>query len=171
MNTKKPSDDELKEFLLKMYLEEVQAEEEIARKAKEHKEIHETLRKLAPTEFYEYLSEQNPPIRCSICGNSKFSTPTTSTVDRSKLPANMSELTKDEQKLAREAARRLLVTYTFLTDMSGEVDYKKAYYPLHCRTCGHLDLFRASVINLWKEQKEKAEFSSESDPMDECEDE
>ncbi|MEX9845426.1 hypothetical protein AB7W67_07830 [Providencia rettgeri] len=162
MDAKRPTDDELKEFLLDKYIEEKLQDHADHIKASYNKNLNRSierykkkLAKVTPKLFFAFLTEKGFSAKCVSCGSSNLSVPESGTLNSEKLPENFSTLDDETKRSIMDEAMSSHVSYTsFEEKPNGIVGLSKSYYKMHCLNCGHLSLYRTSTVLKWLEDKE-----------------
>ncbi|EAY8115199.1 hypothetical protein V4E24_000863 [Salmonella enterica] len=155
MEIKQPTEEELKDFLLRKYLEEkfnqdIQDANEESRKYV--KKYEERLIKVTPDHFFRFLSEKGVSGTCVSCGSSKLSVPEGGIVRGEKLPENFDDLTQEEKIQLIKNNVQNYVSYVSFEDVRKPSGIGKSYYMVHCLNCGYLSLYRSAAVLNWLEK-------------------
>ncbi|HIC1788885.1 TPA: hypothetical protein ACW0I5_002709 [Escherichia coli] len=152
MEPQYPTDEELKNFLLKKYLEEQFQNEINESNQKAIKQHEERLQQVTPEIFFRFLSEKGVSGACVSCGSPKLSAPENRVLRVDKIPKTPESLTKDEQSNLATELTRCYVNYAVFGDAGTLSSVNKCYYMVHCLNCGYLGLYRASEVLKWLEK-------------------
>ncbi|EPU1024667.1 hypothetical protein ACJWRY_02015 [Klebsiella pneumoniae] len=160
MDMKKPTEEDLKNFLLQKYLEEsiITAEKtELEVKRKISERYRQRLMKVSAEDFFKYLAEKGVSRHCIACGSNKLSVPQSVELKSEGLPKNFDDLPEMEQELALDTASITYMQYVSFEDLDNPAGLRKSYYMMHCQNCGNLTLYRSSAVLNWLESKHKNE--------------
>lgn len=146
------SDDDLKNHLIKLYLEEKfnKKTDEDSKKIVEKQ--MEKLRQITPMLFFQFLAERGVSGKCVSCGSEKLSVPQAFSLEGIKAPAIENEKINDD--LLRSPP---YVQYVSFDDVDQPRGILNSYYQMNCLNCGHLTLYRASVVLKWFARQESKE--------------
>ncbi|WP_422527948.1 hypothetical protein [Serratia fonticola] len=152
IEVKQPTEEELRDFLMRKFLEEkLNQEAAEARKKTEEKYI-QRLRKVSPDLFLLFLSQKGVPLVCPSCGSSSLSIPESFTMEKVKQPSASDNLSHTDQGDAPQSLPDTYVSYIPLGDRNYLLALIKSYYQVHCMNCGHLTLYRSATVLNWLEK-------------------
>lgn len=150
------SDDDLKNFLIKLYLEERLNKKIVEESQQIVEKETEKLRQITPMLFFQFLSEKGVSGKCISCGSEKLSVPQVLNLKKETMVIEGEGFAVDS---LRPASFAQFVSFDDVEKPSGIL---KTYYVMNCLNCGHLTLYRASTVLKWFErQKLKGEESDE----------
>ncbi|EIX4509137.1 hypothetical protein MKI77_003067 [Escherichia coli] len=149
MELKSPTDEELKNFLLKKYIEEQVQNKINESNQKTIKQHEERLQGVTPEIFFRFLSEKGVSGACVSCGSSKLSAPENRVIRVDKIPETFKTLTKDEHSNLATELTQCYVNYVVFGDTGTLSSVSQCYYMVHCLNCGYLGLYRASEVLKW----------------------
>ncbi|MGA6677904.1 hypothetical protein [Escherichia coli] len=152
MEPKYPTDEDLKNFLLKKYLEEQFQNEINESNQKDIKKYEERLQEVTPEIFFRFLSEKGVSGACVSCGSPKLSVPESRVIRAEKIAKEFKKLSQEEQNKVDEGLAQRYVTYVAFGDTLSPSGINKIYYVVHCLNCGYLSLYRASAVLKWLEK-------------------
>ncbi|HCE9037655.1 TPA: hypothetical protein U6M17_001393 [Klebsiella pneumoniae] len=146
------SDDDLKNHLIKLYLEEKfnKKTDEDSKKIVEKQ--MEKLRQITPMLFFQFLADRGVSGKCVSCGSEKLSVPQAFSLEGIKAPAI--ENGNINGDLLRSPP---YVQYVSFDDVDQPRGILNSYYQMNCLNCGHLTLYRASVVLKWFARQESKE--------------
>lgn len=110
--------------------------------------LNEQLRKVTPELFARFLDERGASRTCLSCGSNRLSVPETSTVDKTKLPENFTDLTIEEQARLYTDAMTQHISYTFIEEENWP-RLSNVKYRVNCMNCGFISFYRAWPIVQW----------------------
>ncbi|PXM41904.1 hypothetical protein DMT39_14785 [Klebsiella variicola] len=145
-------DDELKKYLTKLYLEENLDKKADEDSQKIVKQQTEKLRQITPMLFFQFLAEKGVSGKCISCGSEKLSVPQAFSLEGIKAPAIENGKINDD--LLRSPP---YVQYVSFDDVDQPRGILNSYYQMNCLNCGHLTLYRASVVLKWFARQESKE--------------
>ncbi|EFJ2947432.1 TPA: hypothetical protein ACYQQO_002014 [Escherichia coli] len=151
MEINHPTDEELRDFLLKKYLEEQFQNEINGSNQKDIKQHEELLKEVTPEIFFRFLSEKGVSGACISCGSSKLSAPENRVICIDKIPDDFKKLTKEEQHNVVKGLAQRYVAYVAFGDTNTPSGVS-SYYMVHCLNCGYLSLYRTSEVLKWLEK-------------------
>lgn len=155
IKVKHPNEEELRNFLLRTYLED-----QIKKEAEEHnrKEIYNYKQRLlavTPVLFRKFLAEKGVSFRCPSCGSDDLTVPESATMQTEKLPENFNSLSSTERGMIVDSLLHYYVSYVTWGEGSHVSHLRKSYYQVHCLNCGHLSLYRSVTVLNWLENLDK----------------
>jgi hypothetical protein len=152
MEIKKPTDEELHEFLMIKYIEYqlTQQQKEFNKESESRKVAFENdLRKITPQLFSRFLDAKGVSKNCTLCGSDALSVPEGGIIEGVTLPDNFDQMKTDEQSRFFQSGKVTYVGYTTLGGKSLSDLLTKTYYPMHCLNCGNLNLIRVRKVLAW----------------------
>lgn len=160
MGINQPTDEELKEFLLKKYAEEIMnkmLEQDIDQADKSAKKAvnkyKDRLMQVTPELFFKFLVAKGASLKCVSCGAQELSVPESSFLNSDKIPANFGELDESQKRAVMAQATTRYVSYiTFDKKKDSFHGLLQSYYKVHCLNCGNLSLYRSSSALQWLEE-------------------
>jgi predicted nucleic-acid-binding Zn-ribbon protein len=156
ITVKKPTEDELRDFLTQKFLEEQFGKEAEENNSKSLADYKQRLMRVTPTLFRKFLAEKGAAFHCLSCGSNELTVPESTTLQSEKLPDNFSSLPDAEREMITDALIRSYVSYVTWGDESRVSGLRKSYYQVHCLNCGHLSLYRSVAVLHWLENIDKA---------------
>lgn len=152
MEIKKPTEQELQDFLMRKYLEE-KLNEEFTEHASAKQRVVEkhkqNLKKINAEAFFKFLAEKGVSRKCVACGSEKLSVPQGMEIATEKMPENFNELSSAEQGMFIDAMSTTYVQYVSFDGMDNPIGLTKSYYTVHCLNCGNLTLYRTKAVLNW----------------------
>ncbi|HBK4607502.1 TPA: hypothetical protein LLS51_004425 [Serratia marcescens] len=156
ITVKKPTEEELRDFLMRKFLEEQLNKEAEEYNDKSLADYKQRLMKVTPILLRKFLAEKGVSFRCPSCGSDELTVPENTTVQSENLPSNFNELPEAEREMVFDALMSSYVAYVTWGDESRVSGLRKSYYQVHCLNCGHLSLYRSAAVLNWLENIEKA---------------
>ena len=114
------------------------------------------LRKVTPELFAKFLDERGASRTCLSCGSNKLSVPEASTIDETKLPKDMTDLTNEELVDVQIAAMTQYVNYSFIEE-ERMPRLSNVQYRVNCLNCGFVSHYRAYPVVQWVLDQEGAD--------------
>ncbi|HHT0026183.1 TPA: hypothetical protein ACTW97_002220 [Klebsiella michiganensis] len=154
MDIKEPTEQELRDFLLKKFYEEKLNskidllngnEQEVTDKYRSR------LRTIDAEMLFKYLSEKGISGHCLACGSDKLSVPQTGYIKTDGFPDNFDSLGDAERDMIEDAQSVQYVQYVAFGNLNTIAGLRKSYYIVNCLNCGHLSLYRSSAVLKWFE--------------------
>lgn len=159
MEIKKPTDNELQDFLLRKFLEEKinqDAKKEADAWADKYKQ---RLMKVTPQVLYNFLRDRGISAFCASCGAAELSVPESSSAQfemlKSEASIEQSTFGSTHNASFPTVLKSSYVSYTTLDGQDNLRYLRGTYYPVHCLRCGHLSLYRTATVLNWLELLEK----------------
>ncbi|HDY3604530.1 TPA: hypothetical protein RQ360_001281 [Klebsiella michiganensis] len=163
MDMKEPTEQELRDFLLRKYYEEQLNDKNDALNNIEQKvtdRYRSRLRSVDAEMLFKYLSEKSVSRHCQACGSEKLSVPQTGYIKTEQLPKDFDALGEAERGMIEDALSARYVQYVSFGNLNSIVGLRKSYYMVNCLNCGNLSLYRASGVLKWLEDQGSAEAKS-----------
>ncbi|HFJ4329217.1 hypothetical protein [Serratia liquefaciens] len=155
IEVKKPTEEELRDFTTRKFLEEQFNKSVEAQQNKKINEYKKRLHKITPTLFRQFLTDKGVPFRCPSCGSDDLSVPESFTMQSNKIPGDFLKLPEDKQEELVETLTDSHVSYVTLGNMGPVTGLIKSYYQVHCLNCGHLSLYRSATVLNWLKKIDK----------------
>lgn len=147
-------DDDLKNYLLKLYLEEKLNKQTDEDSKKIVEKQMEKLRQITPMLFFQFLAEKGVSGKCISCGSEKLSVPQVLNLKKETTVVEGAGFSIDS---LRPASFAQFVSFEDVEKPSGIL---KTYFIMNCLNCGHLTLYRASTVLKWFERQGSKEAES-----------
>ncbi|HFD3264491.1 hypothetical protein [Klebsiella quasipneumoniae] len=151
MDMKEPTEQELRDFLLRKYLEEKIDLEHEANAAHFNGIMQRNKQKLMEVDaatFFKFLSAKGVERKCAACGSEKLTVPETTDLKAKDMPENYEQLPPLEQGFLLGFKGTTYVHYVSF-DENNPFVIDKSYYTVHCQNCGNLTLYRTKAVLEW----------------------
>ncbi|HDR2795153.1 TPA: hypothetical protein QCJ95_003681 [Enterobacter asburiae] len=158
MDYKQPSDEELRRFLLELYINKAETIHHPGwiKMLSDIQTLTDHMRTLTPELFSLFLAQKGIPQTCQACGVGKLSITEGRSLRRELLPDDLESLDGDSKAKAYASAMRPFVAWMTFGDEDSPDVIHKSYYPTHCQHCGNLSLYKTRTVMSWlKEQNSK----------------
>lgn len=152
MDIKEPTEQELRDFLMRKFFEDKLKPENSANYAemKQHmKKNKQNLMRVTAEILFKYLAQKGVSRKCLGCGSEKLSVPQMMHIKLEGIPENFGQLPEVEREMILDSVRIMYVRYVSFEGEDDPMGLLNSYYTVHCNNCGNLTLYRAMTVLDW----------------------
>ncbi|MGJ0477926.1 hypothetical protein ACR6AP_25015 [Klebsiella variicola] len=152
MDMKEPSEQELRDFLIRKYLDEKidpDLEPHYAYMTEMMHRYKQELMEINADTFFKFLSEKGVARKCAACGSEKLTVPEVKELKAKDTPESFDQLNPFEQGFLMGFKGTTYVQYVSLERNDHPANIEKSYYMVHCQNCGNLTMYRTKVVLDW----------------------